>query len=142
MDSRRSRTSEPVVSGIGSLRACAAAWFRSCAWPSGVLAVPEASGLLPVLGGMYLRALPLRDLRRLWRRLAGQTLWTYCHPYDIETEMRGRLRGLGGVASLVLGLNRGATLQRWRLLAAAAAPPLGVRAETLAAAPFLEQGRF
>ncbi len=116
-------------------------------WPGGLLELPVpvaplAGRLLPVLGGMYLRALPLRDLRRLWRRLAGQTLWTYCHPYDIETEMRGRLRGLGGVASLVLGLNRGATLQRWRLLAAAAAPPLGVRAETLAAAPFLEQGRF
>ncbi len=115
-------------------------------WPGGLLELPVpvaplAGRMLPVLGGMYLRALPLRDLRRLWRRLAGQTLWTYCHPYDIETGARGRIRGLGRAASLVLGFNRGATLRRWRLLAAFPAPPLGIRAETLAAAPFSSRGK-
>lgn len=133
----------PGPAWVGGWPGAPRAAFR---WPGGLLELPVpvaplAGRMLPVLGGMYLRALPLRDLRRLWRRLDGQTLWTYCHPYDIETGAMGRIRGLGWAASLMLGLNRGATLRRWRLLAACAAPPLGRRAETLAAAPFSGQGK-
>ncbi len=132
----------PGPAWVGGWPGAPRAAFR---WPGGLLELPVpvaplAGRMLPVLGGMYLRAVPLRDLRRLWRRLAGQTLWTYCHPYDIETGARGRIRGLGWAASLMLGVNRGATLRRWRLLAACPAPPLGARAETLAAPLFSSRG--
>ncbi len=133
--------SSSVIPGPAWIGGWPGAPRRAFRWPGGLIELPVAVApvagrMLPVLGGMYLRALPLRDLRRLWRRLAGQTLWTYCHPYDIEAGRVARIRGLGPVASLMLALNRGATLQRWRLLARSPAPPLGHRIETLAATPF------
>ena len=102
-------------------------------WPCGLIECPVpvvrlAGRFLPLLGGMYLRVIPERDAGRLASRLAGQMLWTYCHPYDIDTEAPLALwRGLGPFASLMLHYNRAATLRRWTLLAANAAPPLGAR---------------
>jgi polysaccharide deacetylase family protein (PEP-CTERM system associated) len=134
--------SSSVIPGPAWIGGWPGAPCQAFRWPGGLLELPVpvvgvAGRLLPVLGGMYLRAIPRRDLRRLWRRLTpAQTLWTYCHPYDIERGRITPIRGLGWGASLMLALNRGAMLPRWRELAAAAAPPLGRRAETLAAAPF------
>jgi|BEDMetMinimDraft_2_1075160.scaffolds.fasta_scaffold01508_4 hypothetical protein len=110
-------------------------------WPGGLIEFPVPvvrlfGRHLPLLGGMYLRALPEWDFRRLYPRLAGQLLWTYCHPYEAE-EGKGmrRLEGAGWLASLMLSLNRRAMLRRWEWLAAHPAPPLGERAERVRTLP-------
>lgn len=85
-------------------------------WPSGLLEIPVPVArigplVLPVLGGMYLRYLPGWDLRRMARRLAdtqGDSLWSYCHPYDLDADARFERRpDLGLVSSFFLWANRG-----------------------------------
>jgi hypothetical protein len=110
-------------------------------WPGGLIEFPVPvirlfGRNLPLLGGMYLRALPERDFRRLYPRLAGQLLWTYCHPYEIEGNGVRRIEGLSWLSSFMLSLNRGAMLRRWAWLAAHPAPPLGLRAERVRTLPF------
>jgi hypothetical protein len=95
---------------------------RPFLWPGGVLELPVPVGRvgplrLPFLGGMYLRWLPpwrLNTLVRSW--LAEESeghLWSYCHPYDLESD-EGLVRrpDAGLAASVMLWLNRGPTLPR------------------------------
>ncbi len=113
-------------------------------WPEGLLEIPcpvlpLGPFALAVLGGTTMRYLAPWDFawmrRALGRQGGGQALWTYCHPYDIDTEEQfARLPGLTLASSLALWANRGATLRRWRTLARTPAPPLAERAAALRAA--------
>lgn len=91
-------------------------------WPNGLVELPCPVGRvgplrLPFLGGMYLRYLPPWRLRQAVRRCSTETVWTYCHPYDFDTEERfRRLPGLGLVSSLFLWCNRGSMLHRLETL--------------------------
>jgi hypothetical protein len=95
---------------------------RPFLWPGGMLELPVPVGRvgplrLPFLGGMYLRWLPpwrLNTLVRSW--LAEESeghLWSYCHPYDLDSD-EGLVRrpDAGLAASVMLWLNRGPTLPR------------------------------
>ena len=118
-------------------------------WPEGLLEIPcpvlrLGPFALPLLGGTTMRYLPPWDFAWMRRAVARQgarerggepALWTYCHPYDIDTgEPFARLPGLSLASSVALWANRGATLRRWRTLAQNPAPPLAERAGTLRAA--------
>lgn len=87
-------------------------------WPNGLLELPCPLGRvglfpLPFLGGMYLRYLPPWRLRQATRTRSTDTVWTYCHPYDFDTdEPFRRLPGAGLVGSFFLWWNRGLTLHR------------------------------
>lgn len=95
---------------------------RPFRWAAGLLELPVPIGrigplALPFLGGMYLRWLPpwrLRALARDWARKGhGGALWSYCHPYDLDTAERlVRRADAGTVGSLMLWLNRRSTLPR------------------------------
>lgn len=110
-------------------------------WRSGVLEIPVPVARLgpydlPVLGGMYLRYIPGWDVRRLVRRMAAErpdSLWTYCHPYDLDTEAPFARRPEAGlVGSLFLWMNRGVMAGRLRAaLAAAGSVPFAARVAAL-----------
>ncbi|GGJ39454.1 polysaccharide deacetylase family protein [Neoroseomonas lacus] len=95
---------------------------RPFRWACGLLELPVPVGrigplALPFLGGMYLRWLPgwrLRSLSRDWAaRGDSGALWSYCHPYDLDTAARlVRRADTGRLASLMLWLNRRSTLPR------------------------------
>ena len=95
---------------------------RPFRWESGLIELPVPLGrigplALPFLGGMYLRWLPawrLRALSRDWAaRADGEALWSYCHPYDLDTAQRlARRPDVGAFSSLMLWLNRRSTLPR------------------------------
>lgn len=95
---------------------------RPFRWAGGVLELPVPVGrigplTLPFLGGMYLRWLPpwrLRALARNWAASGhGGALWSYCHPYDLDTAERlVRRPDAGPLGSLMLWLNRRSTLPR------------------------------
>lgn len=116
---------------------------RPYLWPSGLLEIPVPVARLgpyelPVLGGMYLRYIPGWDVRRMVRRMAADrpgSLWTYCHPYDLDTEARfARRPGAGLVGSLFLWMNRGVMAGRLRAaLAAAGSVPFADRVAALRA---------
>ena len=97
---------------------------RPFRWPNGLLEIPCPVGrvgplALPFLGGMYLRYLPPWRLRRLAGTLGPENpaVWTYCHPYDLDTEEPfGRAEGRGLLASLFLWCNRGVAVERLRVL--------------------------
>ena len=98
---------------------------RPFLWSSGVLEIPVpvvrlGPYELPVLGGMYLRYIPGWDLRRMARRLAAErpdSLWTYCHPYDLDTEAPFTRRPEAGlIGSLFLWMNRGVMAGRLRAI--------------------------
>ncbi len=96
--------------------------LRPFHWTGGLLELPVPLGrigplALPFLGGMYLRWLPpwrLRALSRDWAAKAdGDPLWSYCHPYDLDTaEGLVRRPDAGALGSLMLWLNRRSTLPR------------------------------
>jgi polysaccharide deacetylase family protein (PEP-CTERM system associated) len=87
-------------------------------WPNGLLELPCPVGRvgffrLPFLGGMYLRYLPPWRLRQASRSRSTDVVWTYCHPYDFDTdEPFRRLPGTGLLTSFFLWWNRGLTLHR------------------------------
>jgi polysaccharide deacetylase family protein (PEP-CTERM system associated) len=119
---------------------------RPFLWPSGLLELPVPVARLgpfrlPFLGGMYLRWLPpwrIRQFARRWAReeAAGGTLWSYCHPYDLdETEGLVRRGDAGAFGSLMLWLNRGPTLPRLQgLLRGRRSEPFVARLPALRAA--------
>lgn len=134
--------SSSVVPGpawIGGWPGAPRAPFR---WPGDLIECPVpvvrlAGRFLPLLGGIYLRVIPEWDMRRLAGRLSGQLLWTYCHPYDIDTEAPlTRWQGLDMFSSLMLHVNRGATLRRWAALAVNPGRPLGERLAGMRLATF------
>jgi peptidoglycan-N-acetylglucosamine deacetylase len=87
-------------------------------WASGLLEIPCPVGrigplTLPFLGGMYLRYLPPWRLRQLSAQVVESVLWSYCHPYDIDTEEPfAPARGSTLVGSLFLWCNRSVALRR------------------------------
>jgi polysaccharide deacetylase family protein (PEP-CTERM system associated) len=95
---------------------------RPFRWAGGLLELPVPLArmgplAMPFLGGMYLRWLPSWRLRALSRDWAagdhGDALWSYCHPYDLDTAERLMRRpDAGRLASLMLWLNRRSTLPR------------------------------
>lgn len=91
-------------------------------WPNGLMELPCPVGRvgplrLPFLGGTYLRYLPPWRLRQAARRCSTETVWAYCHPYDVDTEERfRRLPEIGLISSLFLWCNRGSMLHRLEML--------------------------
>ena len=87
-------------------------------WRNGLLELPCPIGRvalfqLPFLGGMYLRYLPPWRLRQASRSRSTDVMWTYCHPYDFDTEEPfRRLPGRSLASSFFLWWNRGLTLHR------------------------------
>lgn len=91
-------------------------------WAGGLLELPVPLGrigplALPFLGGMYLRWLPgwrLRALSLAWAAKGDSgALWSYCHPYDLDTaEPLVHRADAGALGSLMLWLNRRSTLPR------------------------------
>ncbi len=79
--------------------------------------VPLSSFLfwkIPYLGGVYLRYLPLMLIRAYQQRSSSrQSLWTYCHPYDFDTEEPySAIRDAPLWVSLLLWINRGQTYKK------------------------------
>lgn len=102
-------------------------------WSTGLVELPcpvlgLGPALVPYLGGIYLRYVPLRASRRELRRLGDTATWSYVHPYDLD---RGapvrRFPHANWPTSLLLHTRRGATLGRLRALTSAAGTgaPLG-----------------
>lgn len=91
-------------------------------WPNGLVELPCPVGrvaffTMPFLGGMYLRYLPPWRLRQASRGRAAGAVWTYCHPYDFDTEEPfQRLPGRKAASSLFLWWNRGSILHRLDLI--------------------------
>lgn len=94
-------------------------------WSNGLLEIPAPVGTLgfvtmPYLGGFYLRYLPFGIVRRQIKK-AGDTsnLWTYCHPYDFDTEEKNwRIKGVSVPISLLLWFNRKNSFRKLEKLAA------------------------
>lgn len=84
-------------------------------WPNGLLEIPVpvaklGSVTIPYLGGVYLRYLPSSIIKRLVEKNLEQHLWTYCHPYDFDSnEPFFRIKGASLLTSLILWFNRSNT---------------------------------
>ena len=121
----------PARSPIRGLPGAPRAPFR---WLDGPVELPcplggASRGMLPYLGGVYLRYLPLRLVRR-WARGAGadEALWIYCHPYDADrTGARLELPHAGRVTTAILGLRRRGTPERIRAVLDLGAPGAPLR---------------
>lgn len=91
-------------------------------WPCGLLEIPCPVGRigplrLPCLGGMYLRYLPPWRLRQLAGSLSTDIVWTYCHPYDFDTEEPfGRAPGKSLASSFFLWWRRAPLVHRLSVL--------------------------
>ena len=87
-------------------------------WPCGLIELPvpvEKLGLfeLPFLGGIYLRYIPMLLAKRLIKKVDSSCLWTYLHPYDIDTsEPFSRMRDTSLLTSILLWMNRGSALDK------------------------------
>ncbi|MBI2704231.1 MAG: polysaccharide deacetylase family protein [Actinobacteria bacterium] len=121
--------------GVG-FPGCPAEPFR---WPSGLLEAPcPCVGVgpvgLPIMGGTFLRVLPLPLVRLGMRRLpAGSAPWVYAHPYDIDSlERFWVVPEVHLWGSLLLWINRGLMLRKLdRLVTGRTADPLGERLAAL-----------
>ncbi len=106
-------------------------------WSNGLIELPcpvagAGRAMIPFLGGIFLRYVPLSITRRLLARLDDDAVaWSYVHPYDLDPdEPFFVLPWAGWLTSRVLHTRRRATLPRIeRILAAVggAAPPLAQR---------------
>jgi polysaccharide deacetylase family protein (PEP-CTERM system associated) len=103
-------------------------------WENGLIELPcpvAGAGrvMIPFLGGIYVRYVPLSVSTRLLARLRPDVLaWSYVHPYDLDPEEPFFvLPHAGWLTSRILHTRRGATLPRIEKILAAgggAAPPL------------------
>lgn len=103
-------------------------------WENGLLELPcpvtgKGRAMIPFLGGIYLRYMPLSVSTRLLAGLEPDALaWTYVHPYDLDPdEPFFVLPHAGWLTSRILHTRRGATLPRIEGMLDAvgtAAPPL------------------
>lgn len=106
-------------------------------WENGLLELPcpvagTGRAMIPFLGGIYLRYMPLSVSTRLLSGLGPDALaWSYVHPYDLDPdEPFFVLPHAGWLTSRILHTRRRATLPRIeRILDAVgtAAPPLAER---------------
>lgn len=141
--------SSSVLPVRGGMFAWPGAPMRPFLWPCGLLELPCPVGRvgpfrLPFLGGMYLRYLPPWRLRQAARSCSTDAVWTYCHPYDLDTgERLRRLPGIGRVSSFFLWWNRAATLDRLAaIIHGRTVVPFRERIRELAVgAPVFEPGR-
>jgi peptidoglycan/xylan/chitin deacetylase (PgdA/CDA1 family) len=107
----------PARNPVAGLHAAPRRPFR---WSTGVLELPVPVGrlgpvMLPSLGGAYLRYLPWWAVRRLLDRPRAQALWTYAHPYDLDTaEGPSPVHDVGPVTGWILRHRR--SVMRPRLL--------------------------
>lgn len=114
-------------------------------WPEGLVEFPAPTAgagawALPVLGGTYLRVIPW-PLIRLGLSITPKSLrWTYCHPYDFDTEEEfWVVPGTGAVGSHLLWWNRRRMLDKVdRLLARGAGGPLCEQVSRFAGAPVFD----
>jgi polysaccharide deacetylase family protein (PEP-CTERM system associated) len=110
-------------------------------WDSGVLEFPcpvlgVGAAVVPFLGGIYMRYLPLWLARRSLAGLGPASVaWSYVHPYDLDTdEPFFVLPHANWLTSRIVHTRRGATLPRLETLIAASggpARPLGEIAREL-----------
>jgi polysaccharide deacetylase family protein (PEP-CTERM system associated) len=110
-------------------------------WDNGLVEMPCPVGgmsrlLIPFLGGIYMRYVPLPMARRFLRGLGDSAVpWSYSHPYDIDQdEPFFVMPHAGWLTSRIVHTRRGATLARLDALIAAAggaAQPLGEIARQL-----------
>jgi polysaccharide deacetylase family protein (PEP-CTERM system associated) len=113
-------------------------------WPNGLVELPCPVGgagraMIPYLGGIYLRYVPLAVSTRLLERLGAEAVaWSYVHPYDLDPdEPFFVLPWASWLTSRVLHTRRAATLPRIEKMLAAvggAAPPLVERLKGIPAA--------
>jgi len=101
-------------------------------WPNGLIELPQPDATpmrLPYLGGVYLYALPAA-LSRAWaaRAKPSECLWTYTHPFDVDTEAPfAPVEGAPLWMSGLLWVLRRWTEKKIFPLLASPAPPLGER---------------
>jgi polysaccharide deacetylase family protein (PEP-CTERM system associated) len=122
----------PAKSPLFGFPECPASPF---AWPCGLIELPvpvAAIGVagIPFLGGVYLRVLPWTVVR-LGLASCGrrQSLWTYCHAHDFDSDEPFRvIDGLGWAGSRLFFANRGRMFDRIeRLMREGLAPSLADR---------------
>ncbi len=136
--------SSSVISGQSAFAGYPGAPTTPFQWPEGIIELPVPAvklgpASLPYLGGVYLRYLPLALVRVLAANTpADALLWTYLHPYDIDTA-EGFTRLEDGTplwANILLMNHREHFLKKLgALLQNNTAPPLGECAATLAGLP-------
>jgi peptidoglycan-N-acetylglucosamine deacetylase len=134
--------SSSVLPAANPLHGWPGAPRRPCRWENGLVELPcPVSGfgraLVPFLGGIYLRYVPVALARCFLRHLDESVVaWSYSHPYDIDPEEQFFvLPHAGWLTSRILHTRRAATLSRLDTLLAAAGgagPPLGEIAQGLA----------
>ncbi len=134
--------SSSVLPAANPLHGWPGAPRQPCRWENGLLELPCPVGgfghaLIPFLGGIYLRYVPLAFARRFLRRLGEPAVaWSYSHPYDIDPEEPFFvLPHAGWLTSRILHTRRATTLTRLEILLAAgggAGRPLGEIARELA----------
>jgi polysaccharide deacetylase family protein (PEP-CTERM system associated) len=110
-------------------------------WSNGLVELPcpvagAGRAMIPFLGGIYLRYVPLSVSTRLLARLGSDALaWSYVHPYDLDPdEPFFVLPHAGWLTSRILHTRRAATLPRIEQILAAvggAAPPLAERLDSV-----------
>ncbi len=107
-------------------------------WRCGLLELPSpVFGMgrlsLPVLGGAYLRLMPMFIIRTaLRRRSADRGDWTYAHPYDFDTsEQFFRQPDQSWIEARLLFARRKHMLRRFSRLIGAGTPTLGEFANRL-----------
>lgn len=88
-------------------------------WPNGLLEIPApiarvGPAVMPFLGGVYLRYLPRRLIRRFLNQGDDrQCYWTYCHPHDFDHEQAFyRMKGASLAVSMALWFNRKNTFEK------------------------------
>lgn len=125
--------SSSVLSAWNPMSGFAAAPRRPFRWAGGVIELPVpllSVGPLgvPVLGGAYLRYVPWVLARQLLLRPRGQALWTYAHPYDLDTsEPFTRIHDAGLLTSALLWCRRSVMLPRLLRSLQLPSRPLGER---------------
>lgn len=133
------RYSSSVLPAVNPLHGWPGAPRTPFRWENGLIELPcpvagAGRAMIPFLGGIYVRYVPLSVSTRLLAGLGPDALaWSYVHPYDLDPEEPFFvLPHAGWLTSRILHTRRGATLPRIeRILAASggAAPPLAERLE-------------
>lgn len=127
--------SSSVLPATNPLHGWPGASRRPCRWDNGLIELPCPVGgagrmLVPFLGGIYLRYVPIPLIRRFLRSLGDQAVpWSYVHPYDVDPqEPFFVMPHAGWLTSRIVHTRRDVTLARLEAVIAAsggAGPPLG-----------------
>jgi hypothetical protein len=133
--------SSSVLPAANPLHGWPGAPREPCRWENGLIELPCPVGgvgrvLVPFLGGIYLRYVPLLLARRFLRDLGEHAVaWSYVHPYDIDPdEPFFVMPHAGWLTSRIVHMRRGVTLTRLDAalaVAGGAGPPLGEIAHEL-----------